>query len=84
MGEPSAAEILTEWKHRSGLSDEECAAWCELSVSAFRRQRSGKVTPARMRQTVKLARVHSLLDTDGWLKAAMAAAEVAKSLRRPT
>lgn len=69
--------MLTEWKRRSGLSDEQCAEWCELSVSAFRRQRRGQVKHAR--QTVKLAQLHRLVEVS-WLEVAEAALKAARSL----
>lgn len=80
MVNESARSILSDWKRRTGLSDEQCAAIVELSVSAWRRQRRGQIR--QVRQTVKIIQFYDLLDTDVWLRVALAAAEVAKALRR--
>jgi hypothetical protein len=80
MVNENAKNILSEWKRRTGLSDEKCAAIVELSVSAWRRQRRGQIK--QVRQTVKIIQFYDLLDTEVWLRVALAAAEVAKALRR--
>lgn len=72
----TAAEYLTAWKRRSGLTDERAAAWCELSVSAFRRQRSGRVSGDHCRQTVKLAELYGLVAVN-WLDIAAIATKLA-------
>ena len=59
-----AAQYLTAWKRRHGLSDAAAAEWLCVSISAFRRQRRSGVS--RCQQTVRLAELYAIHNTD-WL-----------------
>jgi len=68
---------LVEWQRRNNFSDEQAADVLEVSVSQYRKMRSGKSPVTR--QTAKLA-ITSVLDPLRMIKAAqffMAAAEMA-------
>jgi hypothetical protein len=73
------AQYLTDWKRQHGLTDEQAAAWCHLSVSAFKRQRCGRVRHCR--QTVALARLYPIHSV-AWLEVAEAALKAGRLLPR--
>jgi hypothetical protein len=72
-----AAQYLTDWKRQHGLTDERAAAWCRLSVSAFKRQRAGLVKHCR--QTVALAELYPIHNV-AWLDVAEAALRAGRVL----
>ena len=74
-----AAQYLTAWKRRHGLSDAAAAVWLCVSISAFRRQRRGGVS--RCQQTVRLAELYAIHKT-GWLDIAETAMKVGRLLER--
>lgn len=73
------AQYLTDWKRQHGLTDEQAAAWCRLSVSAFKRQRTGRVKHCR--QTVALAELFPIHRV-AWLEVAEAALRAGRLLNK--
>ena len=75
----TGGEYLAAWQQRSRLTDRQAAEWVELSVSAYRRQKTGKVKGTA--QTEKLARMYELVDL-AWLDIAETSLRIGRTLER--
>jgi hypothetical protein len=75
---PPNARWLIEWQRKSGYSDMEASAALGISLSTFRRQRSGRSPVSE--QTARLALYVTIHRLD-WLSIAELAAKLARTER---